>query len=112
MVRIGKLDLLRLVRRAAAGRILILPHAAEQMMRPDRMIAPEEVRAVVTGGSIIEEYPEDARGPCCLMSGLAACSGRFLHVVCVPREDFLAVVTAYLPDPDQWSSDFRKRKKR
>lgn len=38
-------------------------HAVRQMSRPDRMISVQEVRRVVLRGEIIEDYPEDARGP-------------------------------------------------
>jgi hypothetical protein len=32
-----------------------------------------------------------------------------IHVVCSPKDEYLAVITAYRPDPEQWSQDFRKR---
>ena len=32
------------------------------------------------------------------------------HVVCSPKEDYLAIITAYLPDPEQWEDNLRKRK--
>jgi len=34
---------------------------------------------------------------------------RPINIVCAPKDDFLAVITAYLPDPGEWSDDFRKR---
>jgi len=34
---------------------------------------------------------------------------RPVHVVCTPKEDYLAIITAYLPDPEQWTSDFMRR---
>jgi hypothetical protein len=36
---------------------------------------------------------------------------RPVHVVCAPKDDFLAVITAYLVDPAEWSSDFKQRSK-
>jgi len=33
---------------------------------------------------------------------------RPIHIVCAPKDDFLAVITAYLPDAEEWSEDFRK----
>jgi hypothetical protein len=36
--------------------------------------------------------------------------GRAVHVVCSPKNDYLAIITAYLPDPAQWSEDFRRRR--
>lgn len=102
-------DLIQQVRAAAARRILYLPHAISQMARPERMIAPSEVRDVIDTGELIEDYPEDARGRSCLILGRGAQS-RGLHVVCSPKEEYLAVITAYLPDPQLWSADFRRRK--
>ncbi len=34
-----------------------------------------------------------------------------IHVVCAPREDYLAIITAYLPEAEEWSDDFKKRTK-
>ena len=101
--------ILRHVRDAAAKRILFLPHAISQMNAPERMIATWEIRAVVFEGTIVEDYPEDARGASCLMLGNGD-SGRPLHVVCAPKADYLAVITAYLPSPTQWAADWRPRK--
>jgi hypothetical protein len=59
---------------------------------------------------VIEDYPEDARGHSCLLLGRGD-GGRPIHVVCSPKDDFLAIITAYLPDETEWSSDFRNRMK-
>jgi hypothetical protein len=96
------------VRDAAAKKILFLPHALRQMLRPARFISSREVRQVVERGSIIEEYPNDPRGHSCLMLGFGI-DRRPIHIVCAPKDDFLAVITAYLPDSREWSDDFRKR---
>lgn len=73
------------------------------------MITPTEVHDVVTTGEVIEDYPEDVRGQSCLMVGFGE-SGRPIHVVCSPKDDYLAIVTAHLPGPDEWSPDFRRRR--
>ena len=65
------------------------------------------VESVVTRGQIIEDYPTDVRGHSCLMLGTP--EGRAVHVVCSPKDEYLAVITSYLPDPAQWSDDFRVR---
>jgi hypothetical protein len=95
---------------AANKKILFLPHAIKQMSRSDRMISRDEVREAIFFGEIIENYPNDKRGESCLImkSGKA---GRIIHVVCAPKEDFVAVLTAYLPSPAQWSLNFKERKK-
>lgn len=105
-----KADIRALVRKAAAKRILFLPHALQQMLRPDRMIRSKEVRSVIEQGDIIEDYPTDARGHSCLMFGSS--DGRPIHVVCAPKDEYLAVITAYLPDEEDWSTDFKTRTKK
>jgi hypothetical protein len=100
-------DILDRVREAAGKKILFLPHTVRQMSRPDRMILTAEVEAVIMIGEVIEDYPEDTRGHSCLILGIG--SNRAIHVVCAPKDEYLAIITAYLPDPDQWTTDFRRR---
>jgi ethanolamine utilization protein EutP (predicted NTPase) len=103
-----EVEMLIQVRAAAQQKVLFLPHALRQMLRPDRMIRRDEVRRVITKGEVIEEYPKDIRGHSCLLLGFGD-QERPIHVVCAPREDYLAIISAYLPDVHEWSSDFRKR---
>lgn len=93
---------------SANKKILFLPHAVRQMSRPDRMITTAEVRETVFFGEIIEYYPEDQRGESCLI--LHTKDKRVIHVVCAPKDEYLAIITAYLPAPEQWSSDYKMRK--
>lgn len=102
------MDFRQMIRDRAARRILFLPHAVRQMSRPDRMISTADVRKVIEEGEIIEDYPEDARGHSCLILGRGN-DGRPIHIVCAPKNDYLAVITAYIPDDTQWSADFRTR---
>jgi len=97
-------EFLEQVRRAA-----FLPHAVRQMARPDRMITPNEIRAVIMQGELIEDYPKDARGHSCLLHGRGV-GQRYLHVVCAPKNDFLVVITAYLPTEAEWEQDLRTRR--
>ena len=106
---VGNRDILERVRRAAAKRILFLPHAISQMNSPDRMISTWEVRAVVLRGKVIEDYPEDVRGHSCLMLGRGG-GGRPVHVVCAPKQDYLAIITAYLPDAERWEQNWETRR--
>jgi hypothetical protein len=104
-----KASVLDLVRTAAAKRVLFLPHAVRQMSRPSRMISPAEIEGVITTGELVEDYPEDVRGHSCLLLG-SGDGGRPIHVICAPKPDYLAIITAYIPHPDQWSADFKNRK--
>ena len=91
---------------AAKKRVLFLPHAVQQMSRVDRMISPSEVVKCIFDGEVIEEYLDDARGESCLMYHKG---DRIIHVVCAPKDEYLAIVTAYLPDPALWTKDFKER---
>jgi hypothetical protein len=101
-------DILQRVRESAEKKILFLPHAIRQMSRLDRMITTQEVREVVTTGEIIENYPEDARGHSCLLFKSLE-TGRIIHVVCAPKPEYLAIITAYIPSSAQWTNNFRER---
>ena len=100
--------ILSLVRTAAEKKILFLPHAIRQMSRPDRLITTSEIHRVIESGEVIEDYPEDARGHSCLILGFGD-GKRPIHIVCSPKNEYLALITAYLPDEDEWSDDFRTR---
>ena len=101
-------NIIQQVRKSARKRLLFLPHTIRQMSRPDRMITTTEIETVIMTGEVIESYPEDVRGYSCLILGLGQ-NSRPIHVVCSPKNEYLAIITAYLPNPAQWSSDFRRR---
>lgn len=102
-------DILTRVRHTASQEILYLPHALRQMARPQRRIQRQEIEAIIWDGDLIEDYPEDVRGHSCLLKGSGE-GGRPMHVVCAPKADYLAVITAYLPDPKRWDATFRRRR--
>jgi len=100
---------IQLVRESAEKKLLFLPHAIQQMSRPDRMISTSDVHRVIKNGDLIEDYPDDTRGHSYLILGYGD-GERAIHVVCSPKEDYLAIITAYLPDREQWEDNLRKRK--
>ena len=92
------------------ARFLVSFTHTEKLRR--RRIEIEAIKEAVAGGGIIESYPEDARGPSCLMLGWSQ-TGRPIHVVCgKTQDDWLLIITAYEPDPDEWERDWKKRKGR
>jgi Domain of unknown function (DUF4258) len=104
------MDFLELVREKAALRILFLPHAVRQMSRVDRKLKVTDIKSVIDSGSLIEEYPEDVRGHSGLLMGRSL-DERLVHVVCSPKSEYLAVITAYIPDEKSWVIDFKTRTK-
>ncbi|MBI6545664.1 MAG: DUF4258 domain-containing protein [Cyanobacteria bacterium NC_groundwater_1444_Ag_S-0.65um_54_12] len=96
------------IRVAARQQVLWTAHAIEQMAAPDRMVLRSEVMRVIWEGEVIEERPDDPRGHNCLLLGYGD-GRRPIHVVCSPKNDYLAVITAYLPNPSLWSPDLKRR---
>lgn len=80
------------------------------MSRPDRQITTSELHKVVDTGEVIEDYPEDVRGHSCLLLGFGE-ENRAIHIVCAPKDEYLAIITAYLPSAGEWSEDFKMRSK-
>lgn len=74
------------------------------------MISTGEIRQVIEHGEIIEGYPEDVRGHSCLMLGCGEESNRPIHIVCAYKEDYLAIITAYIPGKKEWADDFKTRR--
>lgn len=104
-------EFLNKVREKAKKKILYLPHAMAQMNQPDRMITPEEIREVLFKGEIIEDYADDPRGHSCLMGGKTKNGNRHIHIVCSPKDEYLAIITAYIPSFEKWMPNFKKRRK-
>lgn len=75
-----------------------------------RGITTDDVEAVLTNGEIIEQYPDDYPNPSCLVLGLTISDGA-LHVVCGLSETELWLITAYHPSVEEWSADFRTRRR-
>ncbi len=96
---------------AATKKILYTIHALDEMNAEDELISNDEVREVIFSGEIIEDYPEDKRGHSCLIMGYTQ-KERAVHVVCAPKEDYLAVITTYVPSLEKWENNFKIRRKR
>ena len=84
-------------------------HAVQRMF--SRGITDLDIRTAINTGEVIEEYPDDQPYPSVLV--LAWLASGPIHVVIAqnPVDTLCIVVTAYPPDPDQWSQDFRRRKR-
>lgn len=74
-----------------------------------RRIKTGDIEQAVKSGNIIENYPNDPRGPSCLVLGRIG--DRALHILFARLEaEEILVVTAYEPDPEEWENDWQTRK--
>jgi hypothetical protein len=83
-------------------------HILDRIFR--RGVGMDDVKRVLTAGEIIEQYPTDYPHPSCLILGYTE-AGKALHVVCGSNGVELWLITAYFPDPAEWSGDYRQRRK-
>lgn len=84
-------------------------HAIQRMF--ERRVSEENVSQVLGSGEMIEDYSDEMPFPSRLMLGRRG--ERLLHVVMAEntKEGELVVITVYEPDPSQWKSGFKGRKK-
>jgi len=90
-------------------RIIFRIHAIQRMF--ERRVSDENVRRILQSGEMIEDYSDDMPHPGGLISGRRG--NRPLHVVMAEntKDNELVVITVYEPDPSQWKTRFRSRKK-
>ena len=74
-----------------------------------RGINTDDVVCALENGEIIEQYPSDYPYPSCLILGISY-NNDYVHVVCGLGDDELWLITAYHPNYDEWSGDFKFRK--
>jgi len=94
---------------ADSGRVHVSEHAYDEAVEDDMSVVA--VIDATSGGEVIEDYPEDPRGPSCLVL-LGAGGDESVHAVWAFDDGVgrAILVTVYRPDPTRWSEDFRQRK--
>ena len=77
---------------------------AEEERQVDK-ISMDDLEAALLAGSLLERYPNDPRGPSCLVLGYGE-RNRPIHIVCgkTPRGD-LRIITVYLPGSPKWKTE-------
>ena len=83
-------------------------HAVQRMF--ERNISAKRVSQALQFGETIEDYSAEMPEPSRLILGFQG--KRPFHVVACenPETNEITVITVYIPDPDKWNKDFRRRK--
>lgn len=77
----------------------------------ERGIEYDDIIASINSGEIIEQYPDDYPYPSCLISGYSS-TEQVLHTVCGTSGEDVWIISAYYPDNNRWSDDFKIRKEK
>lgn len=80
-------------------------HAQKELLE-DRF-SVDDLEGAMAKASLVEDYPNARRGPCCLLSGVAL-DGRKMHVVATSGSEPLVVITVYEPTPPRWITPFKR----
>ena len=91
------------------GKIHWTTHGLERLQERDISVA--DVKNCIMTGEIIEEYPTDFPNPSCLIFGKTL-QDKIIHVVCGIDENFLYIITAYIPTTEKFLDDLRTRRQK
>ena len=100
----------RVRRLIAQGDVNISNHGYDELADDD--LLARDVLESVQEAAVIEEYPDYYKGPCVLVLQRTSTENEPIHVVWgIPKDenDRAVLVTAYRPDPDRWTDDYRRR---
>ena len=84
-------------------------HAAARIR--ERGLRRDDILTCIKDGELIEDYPEDFPHPSCLIYGHAV-DERIIHVVAGCDEEYVYIITAYIPNLQKFESDLKTRKER
>lgn len=101
------IDILRKMNRPE--KIALTKHARERLA--ERAITIDDIVNGIDTGEVIKQYEDDKPLPSCLVLVLSV-NNKYIHIVVSNDEEYIYIITAYYPDPQLWSDDFKTRKGR
>jgi len=79
--------------------------------RQAEKISLDEIESAILSGEILEDYPDDPRGPNCLILGYIG-RGCSVHIVCGKTlSGIIRIITVYIPCLPKWIDERTRRKK-
>ena len=93
-----------------AGRMRVSQHGIQELT--DDNILLIDVIAGLASATVVEDYPDYAKGPCVLCLQRDG-QGKPIHVLwglAAQSRDVATIITAYRPDPERWMDDLTTRK--
>lgn len=104
----GKTNLVWIKEQVSSGDYEFSAHAEDE--RQTEKIAIAEIEKALINGEILESYPDDPRGPSCLILGYGE-EGYPIHIVCgrTPSGG-LRIVTVYIPSLPKWFDPKTRRR--
>ena len=101
------MDIGKIREKILSGKYEFRRHALERANL--RNINPLDVRHAILSGEIIEKYPDDPRGPSCLIWGTGR-DERDIHIVCGLSYGKVWIITVYLPEEKDWVNPRTRRR--
>ena len=100
----------RILKLVASREVRVSEHGYDELAADGILV--REVLAGVHKGEVIEDYPDYPKGPCVLVLQKDEGGGP-IHVVWgIPRSKTspAVLVTAYRPESEKWTDDFKRRR--
>lgn len=101
------IDILRKMNRPE--KMALTKHARERLA--ERAITIDDIINGINTGEVIKQYEDDKPLPSCLILGFSV-NNKYIHIVVSNDEEYIYIITAYYPNPQLWSEDFKIRKGR
>ncbi len=100
----------KIKRLASLGDIKISDHGYDELAEDGLFV--REVVASLPDAELLEDYPDFPKGPCALVLQRDRNAEPVHAVWGIPKGEAspAVLITAYRPDPDRWTDDFRRRK--
>ncbi len=94
------------IRECVKDKHYYLSKHADQERQGDNLVL-REIEEALFNGIILDRYNDTGRGKSCLVAGYSK-AGKPLHIVCGLRQDWLVIVTVYIPQPPKFKTLYER----